>query len=342
MGSNWGKIGPSAKYSICAMVAAGGVILSLAYPGTIIRAQDERVLVEPRTARVNATGSANRTATNIRVNSNLVLVPVTVTDERDRMILGLEQKQFRVWDDKIEQVISHFAMEDAPISIGLVFDSSGSMGPKLKMSRAAVAQFVKAANPEDEFSLVEFSDQARLLQPFTKQPGDIQDRLMFIGSKGRTALMDGLVLSMDEMRHAKHARKAILLITDGGDNNSRYSVREVKARLREADIQVYAIGIMEPLSGRARTIEELEGPQLLDDIAQQTGGRLFEVTDVDELPNIGTRIGAALRNQYVLGYVPAGDTHDGKYHRLQVKVTKSKGLPSMHVFCRSGYYAPSN
>jgi Ca-activated chloride channel homolog len=342
MGSNWGKIRPSSKYSISALVIAGGAILSLAYPGTVLLAQDERVLIEPRAPLINSTGSANRTGTDIRVNSNLVLIPVTVTDEQDRLILGLEQQQFHVWEDKIEQVISHFGMEDAPISIGLVFDSSGSMGPKLKMSRAAVAQFVRAANPEDEFSLVEFNDQARLLQPFTKQPGDIQDRLMFIGSKGRTALMDGLILSMEEMRHAKHKRKAILLISDGGDNNSRYSVREVKARMREADVQVYAIGIVEPLAGRSRTIEELEGPALLEDIAQQTGGRLFEVNDVDDLPNIATRIGAALRNQYMLGYVPTADTHDGKYHRLQVKVTKSKGLPSMRVFFRSGYYAPSN
>ena len=307
-----------------------------------IQAQDERVLLEPRAPRVSPSGSANRTATNIRINSNLVLVPVTVTDGQDRLILGLEQQQFHIWDDKIEQVISHFAIEDAPLSIAVVFDSSGSMGPKLRMSRAAVAQFMRAANPEDEFSLVEFSDQARLLAGFTNKTGEIEDKLMFIGSKGKTALLDGLVLAMDEMRHAKHTRKAILLISDGGDNNSRYNVREVKARMREGDVQVYAIGILEPLAGRSRTIEELQGPQLLDDLAQQTGGRLFEVTDVDDLPNVATRIGAALRNQYMLGYVPASDVRDGKYHHLQVKVTKAKGLPSMRVSCRSGYYAPSN
>ena len=327
------------KYSICLIASAGG--LALISQGTMV-AQEDRVLIEPRTPRASPTGSANRASNAIRVNSNLVLVPVTVTDQQDRLILGLDQNQFHVWDDKIEQVISHFAIEDAPISIGIVFDSSGSMGPKLRMSRAAVSEFMRAANPEDEFSLVEFSDQARLLGGFTNEAGEIEDKLMFIGSKGRTALLDGLVLAMNEMHHAKHARKAILLISDGGDNNSRYTTREVKARLREADVQVYSIGIVESLAGRSRTIEEFQGPQLLDDIAQQTGGRLFEVTDVDELPNVATRIGAALRNQYVLGYAPANDTHDGKYHHLQVKVTKSKGLPSLRVSCRSGYYAPSN
>jgi Ca-activated chloride channel homolog len=339
MGSNWGKIGVCCKYAIYLLACAGG--LNLIYPGAI-RAQDDRVLIEPRAPHVNSTGTANRAKTDIRINSNLVLVPVTVTDGQDRLILGLEQKQFHIWDDKIEQVISHFAIEDAPISIGLVFDSSGSMGPKLKMSRAAVAQFMHAANPEDEFTLIEFSEQARLLEAFTNRAGDIEDKLMFIGSKGRTALLDGVVLAMDQMSHAKHARKAILLITDGGDNNSRYTVREVKARLREADVQVYSIGILEPLAGRSRTIEELQGPQLLDELAQQTGGRLFEVMDVDELPDIAKRIGTALRNQYVLGYAPVSDVHDGKYHHLQVKITKSKGLPAMRVSARSGYYAPSN
>src|SRR5262249_18517105 len=151
--------------------------------------------------------------------------------------------------------------------------------------------FVKSANPDDEFSLVTFNDQATLLTGFTKEPGDIQQRLMFIQSKGRTALLDALILSMNEMRHAKHTRKAIMLISDGGDNNSRYSVREVKARLREADVQLYAIGIMEPLAGRIRTMEEMDGPLLLDEIASQTGGRLFEVANVDELPNVAVRIG---------------------------------------------------
>jgi Ca-activated chloride channel family protein len=341
MGWKRENVRSSIAFSISAAVAVTGAILTLARP-RVTFAQDDRVAIEPRTARVDTTGTANRVKTDIRVNSSLVLVPVTVTDQQDRVILGLARDQFRVWDDKVEQTISHFAAEDVPISIGLVFDSSGSMGPKLRMSRAAVTQFIKSANPDDEFSLVTFNDQAKMLTGFTKDPGYIQDRLMFIESKGRTALLDGLILSMNEMKNAKHTRKAILLISDGGDNNSRYSVREVKSRLREADVQLYAIGIMEPLAGRTRTMEEMDGPLLLDEIASQTGGRLFEAADVGELPNIATRIGAALRNQYVLGYVPSADNRDGKYHHLQVKISKSKGLPSLRIFSRMGYYATPN
>ncbi len=163
---------------------------------------------------------------------------------------------------------------------------------------------------------------------------------MFIESKGRTALLDALILSMNEMADAKHTRKAILLISDGGDNNSRYSVREVKARLREADVQLYAIGIMEPLSGRSRTMEEMDGPLLLDEIATQTGGRLFEAADVGELQHRVHR--GRIARQYVLGYVPSADTRDGKYHHLQVKISKAKGLPPVRIFSRTGYYATAN
>src|SRR5262249_17006148 len=155
-------------------------------------------------------------------------------DKQDRLITGLVRDHFRIWDEKNEQVISHFASEDLPVSIGLVFDSSGSMGTKLAESRAAVAEFLKTANPEDEFSLVTFNDREHLVIGFTNQAGDIQDKMLFIASKGRTALLDAIVLSMNEMRHAKHTRKAILIISDGGDNNSRYTTREVKARLRES------------------------------------------------------------------------------------------------------------
>jgi Ca-activated chloride channel homolog len=333
------------KYSILPTLAAVGALLSFSGQG-LIRAQDDRVTIESRAPRPKETkdteGSANRTMPSFRANSNLVLVPVTVTDPQDRLILGLERDKFRVYDDKIEQVISHFSLEDVPISIGVVFDSSGSMGSKLRQSRAAVTEFMNTSNPEDEFSLVQFNDRPQLLQSFTSQVGEIQQRLMFIQSRGRTALLDALVLSMDEMRHAKHSRKAILLISDGGDNDSRYTAREVKARLREADVQVYAIGIVEPLAMRSRSFEEMEGPALLSDIAQQTGGRLYEVGDLNELPDIAVKIGAALRNQYVLGYVPSAEMRDGKYHHLQVKVARSKGLPPLRTFFRSGYYAVGN
>jgi VWFA-related protein len=303
------------------------------------RAQQAPVTIEPRVPpRAARTGDADR----IRVDSNLVLISVLVTDGQDRSVPGLKPEQFRIWDDKDEQVISHFAAEDTPLSIGLVFDSSRSMGSKLNRSRAAVEEFIRTANPQDEFSLVKFNNSAQLVQRFTDRTEDIQNHLLFMQSAGSTALLDAVVLSMNEMRHARNARKAILIISDGGDNNSRYSAREVKARLRESDVQVYSIGIMEPFGARDLSVEETEGPALLHDIAKQTGGRLYEVDDLNILPAVAAKIGTALRNQYLLGYVPAGGKRDGKYHRVHVKLAQQKGLPRLRVSFRAGYFAPAN
>lgn len=296
-------------------------------------AQEPRVNLETRPA---LSGGADRLA-SIRINSDLVLIPVLVTDHSDHPITGLQKDHFKLYDDKVEQVISNFTSEDAPVSITLLFDCSGSMGPKLQKSRAAVREFLETANPEDEFSLIEFADRARVASDFTGKIEEIQNQLMFAGSKGATALLDAIYLAVNQMKHAKHTRKAILIISDGGDNSSRYTTKEVKNSLREADVQVYSIGIVEPLTSRM-TPEEMTGPVLLQEIAQETGGRLFEVNDLNELREIATRIGAALRNEYVLGYVPTETKHDGKYHRIQVKVERLKGLPPLRATFRSGYY----
>jgi Ca-activated chloride channel family protein len=323
--------------SITILLAAVGGMLYLSNAGQV-QAQEARVHIEPRVPSGDPAGGQPR----IRIDSNLVLIPVMVTDEQDRLITGLAREHFRLWEDKIEQVISNFGVEDAPVSVGLVFDSSGSMGVKLTRSRAAVAEFLRTANPEDEFSLVEFSDGARLTQGFTDRMDKIQNQMMFIQARGQTALLDAVILSLEEMRHAKHSRKVLLIISDGGDNASRYTVRDVKSRLREADVQVYSIGIMEPFSFRNRTPEEMQGAGLLDDLARQTGGRLFEADDINDLPTIAFKIGTALRNQYVLGYVPTAEKRDGKYHRVQVKIARLKGMPPLHASFRAGYLAPGN
>jgi len=305
-------------------------------------AQDPVVNIEPRVAtRPESTGSANRTAPNIRVDSNLVLIPVMVTDHQDRLITGLEKVHFKLFDDKVEQVITHFASEDVPVSIVIVFDCSGSMGPKLAKSRAAVSAFLNSANPEDEFSLVLFSDKAQLVAGFSRQTDELQSKLLFAQSKGRTALLDAIYLAMDQMKHAKHSRKAVLIISDGGDNCSRYSMREVKNRVKEGDAQIYSIGILEAMGFRGRSAEELAGPALLDEIASQSGGRLFEIDNLNELSDVASKIGMALRNQYMLGFAPAEDRRDGKYHRIVVKLESPKGLPKLRASFRSGYFAPA-
>jgi VWFA-related protein len=278
---------------------------------------------------------------DIRVDSTLVLIPVTVTDPLNRFVTGLDKENFKVFEDKKEQVISQFSSEDAPLSVGVIFDCSGSMGHKLEKSRLAVAQFFKTANPEDEFFLVQFNDTANLIQPFTRDLEEIQNRLTFTQSKGQTALLDAIYLGLHEMKKARNPRKALLLISDGGDNNSRYTEGEIKNLVKEADVQIYAIGIYEEGGGRARTPEEARGPALLSEIAEQTGGRQYEVDNLNELPDIASKIGVELRNQYILGYAPQNQDHDGKYRHVKVTLVQPRGLPPLRPFWRLGYYAPT-
>ncbi len=282
-----------------------------------------------------------RPKANIRVDSTLVLIPVTVTDPLNRFVTGLEKENFKLTEDKQLQEITQFSSEDAPLSVGVVFDCSGSMGSKLSKSRQAVAQFFKLANPEDEFFLVQFNDSASLSQSFTQNLEEIQNRLAFTQSKGRTALLDAVYLALHEMKKARNPRKALLLISDGGDNSSRYSEAEIKALVKEADVQIYAIGIYENTGGRSRTPEETNGPALLTEIAEQTGGRQYEVDNLNELPDVAAKIGVELRNQYILGYSPKNLTRDGKYRHVQVKLVQPRGMPLLRPFWKQGYYAPA-
>ncbi len=300
---------------------------------------DPQVEIVPRSKTVTKQEVIPRS--DIRVDSTLVLIPVTVTDPLNRFVTGLEKENFRVFEDKAEQQLVQFSSEDAPLSVGLVFDCSGSMGNKLEKSRQAVAQFFKTANPEDEFFLVEFSDRAEMAVKFTTSLEEIQNRLTFTQSKGRTALLDGVYLALHSMKKARNPRKALLIISDGGDNNSRYTESEIKNLVREADVQIYAIGIFEPVATRGRTAEELAGPSLLSEIAEQTGGRHFPVENLNELPDIAAKIGIELRNQYILGYSPKNQDRNGKYRRVQVKLVQPRGLPPLRAFWRMGYYAPT-
>ncbi|MBV9444198.1 MAG: VWA domain-containing protein [Acidobacteriaceae bacterium] len=278
---------------------------------------------------------------DLRVNKTVVLINVTVTDPLNRFVTGLEKEHFRLFEDKVEQDITQFSSEDAPISIGLVFDTSGSMGPKLQKSRQAAAEFFKTANPSDEFFLVQFNDRPELSVPFTTDTDKIQSTLTFTQSRGRTALLDSVYLAMHEMKKAHNPRKALLIISDGGDNSSRYTETEIKSAVREADVQIFAIGIFESMANRGRTPEEAAGPSLLNELAEQTGGREYPVENVAELPDIAAKIGIELRNEYILGYTPKNRERDGKYRRVQVKLNQPRGLPPLKAYFRLGYYAPT-
>jgi len=263
-----------------------------------------------------------------------------VCDPLGRPVTGLEKEHFRVFDDKIEQPVTHFSMDDEAVAVGLVFDVSGSMGPKLVKSRQAAAAFFRTANTEDEFFLIEFNDSPRLSVPLTANVEEIQNRLTFSQSKGRTALLDAIMLALTEMKKSKKNRKALLIISDGGDNSSRYSEHEVRGMVRENDVLMYAIGVFEGIGGRSRTPEEAAGPGLLSELCEQTGGRHLPA-ETSELPDIAAKIGVELRNRYVLGFVPQKQIRDGRYHTLQVRVVPPKGLPALKAYFRRGYFAPA-
>jgi Ca-activated chloride channel homolog len=300
-----------------------GVLLAL-------RAQVE---IEPRAKPAAKEQAAPRST--LRVDTTLVLVPVSVNDPLGRPVSGLEKDNFRLFEDKVEQTISQFAMDDEPIAVGLVFDTSGSMGEKLGRSRMAAAEFFKIANPEDEFFLVEFDNIPRLEVPLTQDTGRIESQLAFSRSKGSTALLDAIYIALHEIKGSKKNKKALLIISDGGDNHSRYTLREVNNVVVESDALIYSIGVF----GGAASPEEVGGPELLSRISEQTGGRLLYAVASD-LPDIAKKIGLELRNRYVLGYAPKNQARDGKYHRIQVKVIAPRGLPALRAHWRLGYTAP--
>lgn len=300
----------------------------------------ESVSVESRKSTTPTKTVASRPV-DLRVNRTVVLINVTVTDPLNRFVTGLEKEHFRLFEDKVEQEITQFSSEDAPISIGLVFDTSGSMGSKLQKSRQAAAEFFKTANPSDEFFMVQFNDRPELSVPFTTDTDRIQSALTFTQSRGRTALLDSVYLAMHEMKKAHNPRKALLIISDGGDNSSRYTETEIKNAVREADVQIFAIGIFEAMANRSRTPEEASGPSLLNELAEQTGGREYPVENIAELPDIAAKIGIELRNEYILGYSPKNRERDGKFRRVQVKLNQPRGLPPLKAYYRLGYYAPT-
>jgi Ca-activated chloride channel family protein len=279
--------------------------------------------------------------TPLLVDVNLVVVNVTVTDPFDRIVTGLDQENFQVYDEKVEQKIVAFSTEDAPISVGMIFDCSGSMGDKIQKSKEAALQFFKTSNPQDEFMLISFSDRPDLISGFTAKYENLQDRLLTVKSGGRTALLDAIYLGLSEMKKATTNRRALLVISDGGDNHSRYTENDIKRAVKESDVQIYAVGIFEPMSSRARTTEEAGGPGLLAELSEVSGGRLFSVENTNELPDIAEKISIELRNQYVLGYKPSNLLRDGRWRRIRVKLNPPKGLPPLQVYARTGYYAPT-
>lgn len=274
----------------------------------------------------------------LKIQTEMTLVGATVTDPLGRIVTGLEREDFRVFEDGAEQEVTWFSSQDVPVSIGVIFDMSGSMSDKIDRSRQAAVQFFRTANPQDEFFLVNFNNRAQLISQFTASVDDLQNRLNDTAARGMTALYDGVYLGLSQMKGAHNTKKALLILSDGGDNHSRYSESEVRRYVQEADVQIYAIGLFNSDS----TPEERAGPSLLYDLTEMTGGRVFTVKNVNELPDIATKISMELRDQYVLGYVPSHRDHDGKWRKIKVKLHPPKGLPPLTVFAKTGYFAPGH
>jgi len=306
------------------------------------RAQSGPVVsIVPRSSQAVPANAKSFPEVHLRVDTSLVLVPVHATSRIGTSVTDLTEANFRVFEDGVEQKVTYFAKQDAPLSVGLVFDSSGSMTRKIRKSAEAAAAFFKTANAGDEFFLVEFGERPKLTMPFTQDSDQIYRKIVQSRPFGRTSLIDAIHLALVQMKRARNTRKAIVILSDGGDNRSRLTRREIKGALLESDVQMYAMGIFGRDDQAKQTPEEENGPSLLNDLAAQTGGRLYRVDNLNELESISSTLGNALRNEYLLGYSPLNESRDGKYRQVKVNLVGSDAMPSLNVSYRHGYYAPA-
>jgi len=278
------------------------------------------------TPRVQPRGDRS-TAANLRLDVKVILVPVSVTDAVDRPLIKLPVENFRVLEDGVEQKITSFSQEDGPVSIGLLFDTSGSMKSRIDTSLEALKNLFQGSIPGDEFLLVRFSDQAQVLTGFTTSADEIYSKLGRVQPQGWTAMLDAIALGTHHMRSARNSRKALLILSDGGDNNSRFSEAEIRGMVLESDVRVYAIGLFH----RSHFLQQL---------ADETGGRVFIAENLKDLPDIVEKLSLEIRSQYMVGYVSSNPHNDGKYRKVKVEVAQPSGAKPVRISWRHGYYAP--
>ena len=273
----------------------------------------------------------------LKIDVDLVLVTATVTDQLGRFVSGLDQEHFKLWEDKVEQKFSSFSSEDVPVSVGVIFDVSGSMKDKISTARDAATTFLKTLNPEDENFLITFANNPTVDSDFTTDVSRLQTKLLFTPAKGLTAMYDSVYLGLEKLREGSNPKKAILLITDGEDNHSRYTFSQVKEFVKEQDVQIYAIGIVDDWNsqlGAGRT-----GRAMIEELAEITGGRAMFPDSVYELEDICTKIAVELKNQYVVGYHSTNEAKDGKWRKLRMTVNPPKGIQRLNIRFKTGYYA---
>jgi Ca-activated chloride channel homolog len=277
----------------------------------------------------------------LRVDVDLVLVPTTVTDRMNRPIMDLGKQDFGIYEDHAQQQIRYFGEEDVPISVGLILDVSRSMSNKIDAERRAVAEFFKNANPQDDYFVISLADRPRFIADTTQSLEEIEHKLALVIPDGHTALLDAIYLGVSKMRTARYQRRALLIISDGGDNHSHYTAKQTKSMVEESDVQVYGIGIFDTLPMPVfKTLDERLGERLLNEITNTSGGRTIPADKREKVPEIASAISRELRQQYVLGYKSSNGLHDGKWRTIKVLVTASVGDPPLRAHHKRGYLAP--
>lgn len=266
-----------------------------------------------------------------RVDVDTVVVRVTVTDPLNRYVIGLDQDHFKIFENRIEQPISHFSNDKAPVSVGIILDVSGSMSPHILSARNSIVRFLEQGDPSDEYFLLTFNERSMLSQDFTPRSENIQNQITIANPKGRTALYDAIYAGLEKIKDAGNDKKALIVITDGEDNSSRYTFSDIRDFARESDVQIYVIGEKGQLG---------YGRGIIGEIVSLTGGRAFFPNSFKQLDYFCDLIHTELRNQYVIGYTPIDRSFDGKYRRIRVRLDAPEGLPRLNVRAREGYFAP--
>jgi Ca-activated chloride channel family protein len=277
-----------------------------------------------------------------RSNAYVVLVNASVLDPTGRPVPGLPQESFRIFQGKTQQPITYFSEEEVPLSLAVVFDTSGSMSQNISGARKALRALLGASNAGDEFCLVTFAERPELTVPWVSDEALIQNSILFNAPRGQTSMLDAIRLALAQTKKAANPRRAVLVLSDGGDNHSRYSEREIAGMLEEAGAQMYAVDMAESPYLKARADEELAGPDLLERLCERAGGRYFQAHNNHDLTEVASRVSKELRSQYILGFVPPKGIEDGRFHRVQLRVERTKGGPKLTVYWRSGYRSPSN
>jgi Ca-activated chloride channel family protein len=282
-----------------------------------------------------------RQAPDVKVNVDIVLVNATVTDGQNRFVIGLDKRDFQVWEDKVEQQIAYFSSEDVPMSVGIIFDISGSMKDKMTHARNAAVAFLAMGSPDDEYFLLQFNDRPEMIADFTTDISRVQRNLVFAQAKGMTALYDAVYFGLSKLKQGSNPKKALVLITDGEDNRSRYTFSNVRDYVKEQDAMLFAIGIAD--SATSQLSAGRSGRAILQELTELTGGYAFFPESLRDLERDCEKIAAELKNQYLIGYTSSNTAKDGKWRKLRVKVTPPKELPlkSLGVRARTGYYAPT-